>query len=67
METEPELEDQDINLMPRASKVEPQSPPPLEPQTVSSEQGEVVLLEDDQEIDVYNFAFENTQQRIVHT
>jgi len=60
IETEPELEDQDIDLIPRASKFEPQSLPPPKLQPVLSEQGEVVLLEDDPKTDVYNVAFDET-------
>lgn len=60
METKQELEDQDIDLMPRASEIALQSPPPPEPQPVLSEQGEVLLLDDDPETDVYNLAFDET-------
>lgn len=65
MAMKPELEDQDIDLMPRESKVVPKSPPVREPQPVPSKKGEVVLLHYDREIDVYNLAFDETQPRII--
>ena len=60
-----EPQDQDIDLMPRASEVAPQSPPPSESQPVPSEKGEVVLLDDDLVMDVYTLSFDESQQRIV--
>jgi len=65
MEMESELEDQDINLMLRASKVVPLSQTPPKPQLVLSDQGEGVLLEDDLETNVYNMAFDETQHTIL--
>ena len=50
--------DQDIDLMPRASEVAPQSPPPPESQPLPSEQGVVVLPDDDLEMDLYNLSFD---------
>jgi len=47
--------------MPRASIIAPQSLPPPKPQRVLSEQGEVVLLDDDPKMDVYNLEFDETQ------
>lgn len=65
MEMEQKLKEQDIDLMSRASKVTPQSLPPTEWHLVPRKQGEVVLIDDDPETNVYNLAFEETQQRIV--
>lgn len=65
MEMEQEPQDQDTDLMPKASKVAPQSPPPPESQLVPSEQGEVVLFDDDLEMDMYNMSFDKSQHKIV--
>lgn len=65
MELEQEPQHQDIDLMPRTSKVAPQSPPPLELEPIPSEQGDFVLLYDDLVMDVYNMYFDDSQQRIV--
>jgi len=42
----------------RAYEVAPQSPPPPVLASVLSEQGEVVLLDDDPVMDVYNLSFD---------
>lgn len=60
MDMEQSLKDQDINLMPRASKVTPQSSPPPESQPVPSKQGEVFLLNGDPKTDVYDMAFDKS-------
>lgn len=65
MGKEHELEDQDTNIMSRASEVVPQSLRPLESKLVLGEKGEVVLLDDDLETNVYNMEFNKSQQRIV--
>jgi len=61
MEMKHELEDEYIDLTPRASKIAPQSLPPLEPQRISREQGEVVPPHDDPKMDVYTLEFNETQ------
>lgn len=58
-------QDQDIDLMPKASEVTPQSPPPPISEPVPSEQGEVFLLNDDLMMDVFNMLFDELSQRIV--
>jgi len=65
MEFGQEPHDQDTDLMPRASKVGPQSPPPPVSELVLSDQGEVILLDDDPVMDVYNLSFDELQQKIV--
>lgn len=65
MELEQEEQDQDTNLMPRKFEVAPQSPPPPESKPVPNEKGEVVLLDDDLVMDMYNLSFDELQQRII--
>jgi len=51
--------------MPRESKVGPQCPPPPVSKPVLSEQGEVILLDGDPVMDVYNLSFDELQQKII--
>ena len=57
IEIEQEPHDQDTDLMLRESKVTPQSLPHIESQSFLSKKGEVVLLDDDSEMDMYNLSF----------
>jgi len=65
MELEQEPQDHDTDLMSRTSEVAPLSPPPTESEPAPSEQGWVVLLDDDLVMDVYNLSFDESQQMIV--
>lgn len=67
MDLEQEPQDQDTNLMLRASEVVPQSLLPPKSKPVQKEKGEVVLLDDDLKMDVYNLSFDEPQKRIVQT
>ena len=58
MELRQEPHNKDNDLMLRAPKVTSQSPPPRVSELFTSEQGEVVLLDDDPVMDVYNLSFE---------
>lgn len=53
-----EPQNDDTKLMLRAPKVTSQSPPPLVLEPFLSEQGEVILLDDDLVMDVYNLSFD---------
>lgn len=61
MELEQEPQDQETDLMPRASEAAPQSLPPLESKIVPREKGEVVFLDDDLVMDMYNLSFDESQ------
>lgn len=58
-------QDQDANLMPKATEVTPKASLDLAVEQVPSEQGDIVLLEDDPRADVYNIAFDESQHRVV--
>ena len=66
MELEQKPQHEDVDLMPRAPQVIPQSP--LAPIIVLAprKQGDVVLLDDDPIMDVYNLSFNEFQKMIVH-
>lgn len=65
MELEQEPQHEDVDLMPRAPQVIPQSSPPPIIEPTPSEQGDVVPLDDDLIMDVYNLSFDEFQKRIV--
>lgn len=58
-------QNEDTNLMRRASKVTSQSPPPPMSKPVPSEQGDNVILDDDLVMDMYNLSFDDFQKNIV--
>jgi len=58
MDLEHELQREDVDLIPRAPQVIPQCPPPLAAELTLSEKGDVVLLDDDPVMDVYNLSFD---------
>ena len=53
-------QDQDTNLMSKAIEVTPQASLAPAVEQVPSEQGDIVLLEDNQGTDVYNIAFDDS-------
>ena len=65
MELEHEPHNEEINLMTRAPDVISQSPPPPVSEPILSEQGDIVLLDDDPIMDVYNQSFDEFQKNIV--
>lgn len=65
MELEQEPQHEYVDLMSRAPQVIPQSPPPPAAEPTPSEQGDVVILDDDPIMDVYNISFEEFQKRII--
>lgn len=65
MELEEELQREFVDLMSRATQVIPQSPPPQAVDLAPREKRDVVLLNDDLIIDVYNLSCDEFQKRIV--
>ena len=65
MELEQEPQNEDTDLMPRALEVMSQSRPLPVSKPVPSEQGDIVILDDDLVMDVYNLSFDKLQKRIV--
>ncbi len=54
-----------IDLMPKATEVTPHASPTPSAEQVPSEQGDIVLLEYDLGIDVYNITFDESQYNFI--
>ena len=65
MEVGDEPHNEDTDLMLRSPEVKYQSPPTLVSKPVPSEQGQVVLFDDDSVMDVYNISFDELQKKII--
>ena len=65
MELEPEPKYEYVNLMPNPPNATIQTPALPVTDLVSSEEGEIVPLDDDLVMDVYNLSFDELQKRIV--
>ena len=65
MEVGPEPWDEDVDLMPITSQATVQIPPPSVAEQAPSEEVEVVPLDDDLFMDVYNLSFDELQNKFV--
>jgi len=65
MEMENEPQNKDVDLMSNTPKVTIQSPPPPATEPTSIEEGDVVPLDDDLVMDVYNMSFAEFQKMII--
>ena len=57
MEMDQEPQNEDVDLMPSTPHVTIQSPPPLAAEPTPSEEGDVVPLDGDLVMDVYNMSY----------
>ncbi len=65
MEMEHEQQNEDVYLMQRTPQVTTQSPPPQAVEPTPSGEGDVVPLDVDPVMDVYNMSFNEFQKRII--
>lgn len=65
MELQLEPQNEDVDLRPSAPQVTVQSPSPPAAELTLSKEGDVVLLDDDPTMDLYNLSYDEFQKRIV--
>lgn len=65
MEEELELHNQDVDLILRTQQVTLESPPPRTTESTPSVKGEVIPLDDDPIIDMYNISYYELEKNIV--
>lgn len=65
MELEPEPQDEDVGIMCSAPQIIVQSPPPPTVELTLREEGDIVPLDHDPVLNVYNLSYNELQKRIV--